>query len=1032
MRRCIFFAGFHTSSGIDEVDLYHLEKLCEIGDVYCLYDNSDTTKDDISKLVELGAKLVLAKRHGEYDFGSWKRLIREVGWSNILNYDELIFVNNSIIPLGPLNQFLTEFEQSDDEFFAPCLLDEHYVGEVCSVADYLDHNDALSDSVMFPSVFWAMKKSLFKQAFVSSFFDQIRPETNRLDVCYKYEREFSRKLLRRNVKIHLAVKDVYPTAYLYTEMAFNIVSPLMPYIKRKALTGEFYQIRVLHARVDGLCSRLSEQQAELLRREFDRQISPRKDVDRQWYLAENPDVAEADYDPEDHFKEFGEAEGRPPNARCASYMRTQKAVQSLAEAKVYDVDEHWYLMANPDVATVNLGATEHFWSDGHKEMREPNGKFGSSRYLVEHPELVGAGISPFTHFIETRDRQVEAIEEQLAAQYAASRKLAIFFNVARDTIGGGMLSINRFANHAQAMVAETGFDVAVSGVPLGARAVAFSKFEAPVRQLTLQSIAEHCDPEEVMLLIPEVFAISFAQDLTAFELSWLVRRKKLRVVILNQNQEMMPGPKELQEAFLHLTTDVTISTAHTRYCNGRLADRYHMPVKQLTPYLPEMMFRTFAEKERLIILSCDEIAPQSGYTREYIVRMLERRLPSFQFVAIERMSLDDYLDLASRAMFSITFGEGMDGYYIEPVLAGGISFAVYNNIFFPENFEGAPGIFSSWAELEMGLPELVNSILANGSYDDISNVLKKKLNESYSAERSSAELRSLLFGSVDYKPTTSKFERTEAEVTQRMLADQGVRLMKFGSEQVAATPDGLVVNHSGGETLEALCDLYVRGVYEMRIPTDGQYVFIDVGANIGLHSMHVLRNNNSFKKAYAFQGAGLASKILRDNVSGNGLDELVQIRQLCLGRAFTNEFVQFSSSRSVSFSPLANTLAETLPGQEEEFYEFTEVETIPANVAINQIISENPGCTFVLRCCQPGTEADIILDIASAGLLEKIDTLIIEGDSCQLEELYDLLSAKHFQLRARMVIAEGAQAVLAASRFPDRFVCKDFVLVDRR
>jgi len=50
---------------------------------------------------------------------------------------------------------------------------------------------------------------------------------------------------------------------------------------------------------------------------------------------------------------------------------------------------------------------------------------------------------------------------------------------------------------------------------------------------------------------------------------------------------------------------------------------------------------------------------------------------------IRNLTYDQYKSLVSRAKWALTFGEGLDGYFIEPVFSGAIAFAVYNEQFLP-------------------------------------------------------------------------------------------------------------------------------------------------------------------------------------------------------------------------------------------------------------------------------------------------------------------------------------------------------------
>ena len=58
------------------------------------------------------------------------------------------------------------------------------------------------------------------------------------------------------------------------------------------------------------------------------------------------------------------------------------------------------------------------------------------------------------------------------------------------------------------------------------------------------------------------------------------------------------------------------------------------------------------------------------------------------------------MDLISRAFFTITFGEGMDGYFGQPQYVNSVGFAVYNDEFFPNNnWKNFENVYASYDEM---------------------------------------------------------------------------------------------------------------------------------------------------------------------------------------------------------------------------------------------------------------------------------------------------------------------------------------------
>jgi hypothetical protein len=57
------------------------------------------------------------------------------------------------------------------------------------------------------------------------------------------------------------------------------------------------------------------------------------------------------------------------------------------------------------------------------------------------------------------------------------------------------------------------------------------------------------------------------------------------------------------------------------------------------------------------------------------------------------------MKLTSRAKWSLTFGEGLDGYFVETAYTGGVPFAVFNSRFFTAPFANLENVYDSWDSL---------------------------------------------------------------------------------------------------------------------------------------------------------------------------------------------------------------------------------------------------------------------------------------------------------------------------------------------
>jgi hypothetical protein len=135
----------------------------------------------------------------------------------------------------------------------------------------------------------------------------------------------------------------------------------------------------------------------------------------------------------------------------------------------------------------------------------------------------------------------------------------------------------------------------------------------------------------------------------------------------------------------------------------------------------------FEKKENLIIYSPDDAAHKCE-----CLSILKAELPDFNFVEIRDITFDQFMGYASRCLFSITFGEGMDGYFSQPIIQGGIGLAVYNEDFFPSReFLECYNIFDSSDSLTKEIVPRIKEMLSNPKLYISLNVRLKSLHDSY-------------------------------------------------------------------------------------------------------------------------------------------------------------------------------------------------------------------------------------------------------------------------------------------------------------
>ncbi|GHV20499.1 hypothetical protein FACS189494_04380 [Spirochaetia bacterium] len=280
----------------------------------------------------------------------------------------------------------------------------------------------------------------------------------------------------------------------------------------------------------------------------------------------------------------------------------------------------------------------------------------------------------------------------LAKNLKNPRCVVIFFNVIQEWISGGMMSIDRLAVHSQEYAA--GFTVIQSGLPIPLACIKNPYYDWGVPVIDFKYIIKYVHPKTLRLNIPECFVQCFLNDLTAGIITYLRAIPNLSINILNQNDRIMPNQHSIEELRTLANGRLTITAAHRRYCTKEKEIMYGAPVYMLTPFLPNFYRLNFNQKENIIIISDD-----AHHMKERIIEQINNNLPCFKTVIIQNMHFEDYKKLVSKAKFAISFGEGFDGYFLEPYLSNSIGIAVRNNVFFPKDFKHVPTVYESWEQL---------------------------------------------------------------------------------------------------------------------------------------------------------------------------------------------------------------------------------------------------------------------------------------------------------------------------------------------
>ena len=170
--RLFLFAGFNKDCIIDDALLYYVKSLSKYGDVILCMD-CDCKKSEIEKIKKYTIHTV-AKRHSEYDFGSYKRCFDYAHDNKLLEkYKYIYFMNDSVF--GPFYDIKKTLEKLENNPADTC-------GMV--VSKHKTHT-------FIESWFIRLNKKVFTSSWFYDFMHGVKKVPGKTEVTIKYEHGLS-------------------------------------------------------------------------------------------------------------------------------------------------------------------------------------------------------------------------------------------------------------------------------------------------------------------------------------------------------------------------------------------------------------------------------------------------------------------------------------------------------------------------------------------------------------------------------------------------------------------------------------------------------------------------------------------------------------------------------------------------------------------------------------------------------------------------------------------------------------------------
>ncbi|HUL00879.1 MAG TPA: hypothetical protein VLX29_08500 [Nitrospirota bacterium] len=288
--------------------------------------------------------------------------------------------------------------------------------------------------------------------------------------------------------------------------------------------------------------------------------------------------------------------------------------------------------------------------------------------------------------------QIKLLRENYPAK---AKKLIIFVTTNEDMVNGGIMSICAHYEETTKIQQIHGAEVILCSGPDKKLLLKYTKFKNNNYIFGFSGALSYFQAlESIMIHIPEYMADRFVTDLSKKDLSRLKKIKNIHINIMLQNINGLKFMKSIKG--LERFGKVTCTTAHRRYSTLDLRKELGVPLHLLSVRGDPKGYnrKKYNEKDDLLIISPDEHPMKSQ-----ILKLINEQLPQMKMRIIANLTHEEYKRVIERAKWALTFGEGLDGYFVETIFSGGISFSVYNSDYFTEEFRSLRTVYDSYDSL---------------------------------------------------------------------------------------------------------------------------------------------------------------------------------------------------------------------------------------------------------------------------------------------------------------------------------------------
>lgn len=228
-RRLAIYAAYDNVGFIDKADIYYLRALKEVADNIIYIADNELIQNEIEKIRDLVCHIE-ARKHGEYDFGSYKIGFEYAKNNGMLEeIDELILCNDSCY--APVHPFAIMFDEMKNR-----------------KCDFWGITENIEFHRHIQSYFMVFRPNVFNSEVFYNFIKNIKAQKDVFDVIQNYELGLSQILFEKGyiAKSYIPYPNKFPTKVKNNIKNIQLIATWLikqgsPTIKKKVFLNKEYR-----------------------------------------------------------------------------------------------------------------------------------------------------------------------------------------------------------------------------------------------------------------------------------------------------------------------------------------------------------------------------------------------------------------------------------------------------------------------------------------------------------------------------------------------------------------------------------------------------------------------------------------------------------------------------------------------------------------------------------------------------------------------------------------------------------------------